>query len=228
MNHANDILNLTDYPPLQMSLFAVGCLMWVAAYAIIIHKGLKHKFIEMPVFAAASNFAWEFLWSTFFETDMGHFLIWTYRAWLLLDVFIFYMVLKYGVKNVFTPQIKVHFKFFTLTAMFGMMVLYYLFTHGGFDTTIGANSAYIAQLFISGLYVILILQQKDISGFSMWVAYLRTIGTGLNTVFMLIHYPQNHFLHAMGIIAFILDAIYITLFTLRRKNRIKILVNPEQ
>lgn len=224
MNHADDLLNLTDYPPLQMTLFAVGCLMWVVAYGIIIRNGLKYKVIEMPVFAAATNFAWEFLWSTVFETDMGQFLVWTYRAWLVLDIFIFYMVLKYGIKNVFTPQIKRHFKPFTLAAMLLMMVLYYLFTKGGFDTSIGANSAYIAQLFISSMYVVLILQQKDLTGFSVWVAFLRTIGTGLNTVFMLIHYPENHFLHAMGIIAFILDSVYITLFLARRKGKLKIAV----
>jgi hypothetical protein len=225
MNHAGDILNLTDYPPLQMSLFAGGCLMWVAAYAIIIYNGRKHKVIEMPVFAVASNFAWEFLWSTFFDTDMGHFLIWTYRAWLVLDIFIFYMILQYGIKNVFTPQIKQHYKQATIGSMLGMMLLYFLFTKGGFDTSIGANSAYIAQLFISGLYVLLILQQKDLTGFSVWVAFLRTIGTGLNTIFMLIHYPENHFLHAMGIISFFLDAIYITLFLRRRTGKFTIVTH---
>lgn len=222
MNHAGDILNLTDYPPLHMILFATGCLMWVVAYGIIIRNGIKFKVIEMPVFAAASNFAWEFLWSTFFETDMGQFLVWTYRAWLVLDIFIFYMVLKFGIKNVFTAQIKQHFKVLTLSAMLIMLILYYLFTKGGFDTSIGANSAYMAQLFISTLYVVLILQQKDLTGFSVWVAFLRTIGTGLNTVFMLIHYPQNHFLHAMGIIAFILDAIYIGLFLARKSGKFRI------
>ena len=221
MTTSASFLNLSEYPVHEMILFAGGCLMWVVAYAIIIRNGIKHKVIEMPVFAAASNFAWEFLWATIFKTDMGQFLIWTYRSWLILDIFIFYMVLKYGDKNAFTPMIRKYFKSFTLAAMFGMMILYYLFTSEGFDTPIGANSAYIAQLFISVLYLILILRQEDLSGFSLSVAYLRSVGTGLNTVFMILHYPDNHFLHAMGLIALVLDATCITLFTMRLKNKFK-------
>jgi len=222
MTDSSSLLNLSQYPPHEMVLFFGGCLMWVVAYAIIVRNGIKYKVIEMPVFAAASNFAWEFLWSTFFETDMGQLLVWTYRSWLVLDIFIFYMVIKYGIKNVFTPYLHQHYRYLIVIAMLAMTLLYYLFTKQGFDTSIGANSAYICQLFISTLYILLILRQPNITGFSMWVAYLRTFGTGANTVFMLLHYPENHFLHAMGIIAFILDMFYITLFTMRRKGKIKI------
>lgn len=219
MTDSSSLLNLTQYPPHEMMLFAGGCLMWVVAYAIIIRNGIKHQIIEMPVFAAASNFAWEFLWGTVFQTDMGQFLVWTYRSWLILDIFIFYMVLKYGARQISTPIVKKYFKTFTLAAMFGMMLLYYLFTHEGFDTSIGANSAYICQLFISALYIIMILREEDLTGYSLSVAWLRSVGTGLNTVFMILHYPDYHFLHAMGLIALSLDAVCITIFTLRRANK---------
>jgi hypothetical protein len=214
------LLNLTDYTNIEMLLFAGGCLLWVVAYGILIRNGIRYKLIEMPPIAAASNFAWEALWSTAFETDMGVFLIWTYRAWIIFDLAIFTMVIMYGAKLVTTPALRRSFSPAIIGAMLSFGVLYYFFTSLGHDTPIGANSAYIAQLFISVYYVLLVLQRDDFTGFSLTFAYLRTIGTGMNTVFMLLHYPSNHFLHAMGIIALLLDIFYIATFTRKRSANI--------
>jgi hypothetical protein len=211
------LINLIDYTPLELFLFAGGCLLWVVAYGLLIRNGIRYKLIEMPAIAAASNFAWEALWSTAFETDMGILLIWTYRAWILFDLVIFTMVLKYGAKLVETPSLRRHFAPATFGAMLAFVVLYYFFTAQGHDTSIGANSAYIAQLFISVYYVLLVLQRSDFTGFSLPFAYLRTIGTGMNTVFMIIHYTDNHWLHAMGLFALVLDVFYIVTFTRKRQ-----------
>lgn len=219
-------LNLTDYTGVEMFLFAGGCLLWVVAYGLLIRNGLRYKIIEMPPIAAASNFAWEALWSTAFETDMGHLLIWTYRAWIVFDVAIFSMVILYGAKLVTTPALRRHFVPAIIGAMLSFGVLYYFFTAQGHDTPIGANSAYIAQLFISVYYVLLVLQREDFTGFSLTFAYLRTIGTGMNTVFMLVHYPSNHFLHAMGLIALVLDIFYIAAFTRKRRPQYPHIVSP--
>jgi hypothetical protein len=209
-------LNLVDYNSIEMVLFAGGCLLWVAAYGLLIRNGLRFKLIEMPPIAAASNFAWEALWSTAFETDMGVMLIWTYRAWIIFDLAIFAMVLRYGYKLVETPVLRRAFVPATFGAMLGFGVLYYFFTSQGHDTSIGANSAYIAQLFISVYYVLLVLQRSDFTGFSLTIAFLRTIGTGMNTVFMIIHYHDNHWLHAMGLIALLFDVFYIAAFVRKR------------
>lgn len=211
-----DILNLIAYTPLELILFAGGCLLWVVAYGILIRNGFRFKLIEMPPIAAASNFAWEALWSTAFETDMGVFLIWTYRAWILFDLVIFAMVLRYGYKLVVTPALRKSFLPAIIGALLSFFVLYYFFTAQGHDTPIGANSAYIAQLFISVYYVLLVLQRSDFTGFSLTFAFLRTIGTGMNTVFMFIHYGDNHWLHAMGVIAFLCDVFYIYTFIRKR------------
>jgi hypothetical protein len=172
----------------------------------------------MPPIAAASNFAWEFLWSTAFETDMGQLLVWTYRSWILFDLAIFTMVIMYGSKMLQSDALKRHFKPLILAATAGFFILYYFFTAEGNDTSIGANSAYIAQLFISAYYLLVILEPRDLRYFSTAVAWLRSVGTGMNTVFMLIHYPEYHWLHAMGLIALALDATYIFLFYRRRRT----------
>ena len=215
-------INTLDYTYLELFLFAGGCLLWVVAYALLIRNARKFHIAEMPVIAACSNFAWEILWSIPFQTDMGYFLVWTYRAWLILDIYIIYTVLQYGHKVVTTPFIKQNFKPIAIGTIFSFLILYYFFIKQGFDEPIGANSAYIAQLFISAGYLIILFNLRDLTGLSSAIAYLRTIGTGMNTIFMIIHYTDNHFLHTMGILAFILDCTYIYLYQKRKKGTLQI------
>ncbi|MEO7778119.1 MAG: hypothetical protein ABIY63_11360, partial [Fibrobacteria bacterium] len=49
------------------------------------------------------------------------------------------------------------------------------------------------------------------------IAWLRSVGTGMNTVMMILHYPENHFLHLMGILSAVMDAVYIYSFYSRRR-----------
>jgi hypothetical protein len=101
------IVNLESYTPVELVLFSVGCYLWVIVYFIYIRNIIKLKFIEIPVFAAASNLGWEFIWGFIPPpTDMGLLLVWAYRGWFLIDIFIFYGVLRYGTKQITTPALQ--------------------------------------------------------------------------------------------------------------------------
>jgi hypothetical protein len=225
VNDPGRFLNFTDrncipYTWPEIVLFAGGCLMWVAAYVIIIRNARKLKLIDMAVVAGCSNFAWEFLWSFPFKTDMGWFLVWTYRAWFFLDIYIFWLLLKYGSAQVRAPLTIRYFKPLTVAALAGFTLLYYWFIKEGHDTLIGANSAYIAQMFVSVLSLTLLLANPDLKGFSFHVGWLRSFGTGANTVFMFLHYRDNHFLHSMAAASFVIDMVFLGAFLkLRGMNR---------
>lgn len=212
-------VHCVPYTPLQLFLFAGGCLLWVVAYGIIIRNAKKLGVMEMAAVAGCSNFAWEGLWSFAFRTDMGLFLVYTYRAWFFLDLYIFWKLLDAGRVQMLNPALLRHFKAYCLfvTASFG--VLYFFFTRNGYDTPVGANSAYIAQLFISFLCLELLLRTSDLRGFSFHVGWLRTFGTGANTVFMFLHYPENRFVQAMGTLSFGLDLAYLVLLVKKKKKR---------
>lgn len=217
VNDPGRFLNFTDrncvpYTIPELILFAGGCLMWVVAYVILIRNARKFKSMDMAVLAVCSNFAWEALWSWPFHTDMGWFLVWTYRAWFFLDIYIFWLTLKYGVNQIATPALARHFKSATFATLAAFSVVYYFFIAEGHDTLIGANSAYIAQLLVSGPCLILLLRNPQLVGLSFHVAWLRSFGTGANTVFMYLHYPANHFVQAMATLAFVLDMIYLFVF----------------
>jgi hypothetical protein len=87
----------------------------------------------------------------------------------------------------------------------------------GLDTPIGATSAYIDNVALSSLYVIIMLRADDPHDFSLPVAWLKMLGTGLNTVFMCIHpaYAHNTFLRYLAILTGVIDCYYIYALTIR-------------
>jgi len=216
-NDPGRFLNFVDrdcvpYTVPQLILFAGGCLMWVAAYVLIIRNARRYRAMDMAVVAVCSNFAWEALWSWAFRTDMGWFLVWTYRAWFFLDIYIFWLTLRYGASQAAVPALARRFRPATVATLAGFAIVYYFFIAEGHDTRIGANSAYIAQLLVSGPGLILLLKNPALTGLSFNVAWLRSFGTAANTVFMYLHYPADHFVQSMATVAFVLDMIYLGVF----------------
>lgn len=207
--------NCVPYTVPELVLFAGGCLLWVVAYAILIRNMRKHGFCEMAAVAGCSNFAWEFVWSFVVFTDMGWFMRWTYRAWFFLDIVIFWLMLRVGGKQVGDGFLRRHFKAACALGTAFFLVAYYFFVKEGHDTLIGANSAYIAQMFVSVFCLQMLLRAPTLEGFSWHIGWMRSLGTGMNTVFMLMHYPGNHFLHTLALSSLVLDIGYLALF--RRK-----------
>jgi hypothetical protein len=214
------LVNTRDYSTIELILFGVGCYMWVLVYIFYIREIRRGQCIGMPVFAACSNFAWEIVWGVIPpSTDMGPLLVWAYRAWFFLDLYIIWGVYRYGAAQIVTPVLVKRFKPMVVVTVVGMTILYYFFKSGGYDTPIGATSAYIAQMFISVLYLILLLRHQKHVWQSLPISWLRMIGTGLNTIFLFLHYPHLHFLLSLGVMSLIIDNIYIYLFiTGRRKS----------
>ena len=210
--------NTVDYTYLELTLFITGCFLWVIAYAIIIKNIRKHKVVEMPFLAGCGNFGWEFVWSFIFRTNMGLVCVYAYRAWFFLDIYIFSNLLRYGDKQVSSPEMKQWFKPMCIFLTLAWAIATYTIKTTGYELVIGAISAYTVNVFISGCYISLILRIDSLKGFSLAVAWLKMIGTGLNTIFMIIHFPTNSYLHFMGILVFILDIIYIYLFVKKRKE----------
>lgn len=204
-------INYKEYPPLELFLFLGGCFLWVFAYVIYIKDIVKYKYLEMPIFAGCANIGWEFTWSFLAKTDMGLLPQYTYRTWFFCDLFIFGGLLAYGWKQYQTPRLRsYHVPLCLFSAVAWVFGVYSMHT-SNLDTPIGATSAYLAQLCISFLYIPLLLRQGTSQRFSFSAGWLRTVGTGMNTVFMHMHYPDNHFLRVIATLSTILDVTYVFL-----------------
>jgi hypothetical protein len=210
-------INTACYPD-HLVWFFGGCFLWVIVYGILIYNGFRYRFIEMPAIALAGNFAWEFTWSFLNSTNMGLLATYTYRAWFFVDVGILLMLLRWGHKQGWSPFFFKYFKPTVFVAILMWGAMFYSYTLAGYtDHYIGAISAYLDNVAVSALYIFMLQRIRDVRAMSPWVAWLKMIGTGMNTVFMFLVFTQDHFLHTVAVVVFVLDCIYIVMLRQRRK-----------
>lgn len=203
-------LNTTDYTPFELILFGVGCFGWVVSYVAILRRVLRNKFLEIPAGAVVANVAWEFLWGFTFTTSMGMVFAWGYRIWFFLDLFIVYMLFKYGWKQADIPVIA---RYFNAVSTFGIacwLAALYYFIREGYDTSYGAISGYILNVMMSALYLVLIAKQSNNPQyFSEVVAWSKMLGTALLSVFNFMVRPDDYLLMTLYVATFVLDVAYI-------------------
>lgn len=200
-------INTKDYTTSQLIWNGIGCFFWLIVYAALLKNSIKTKFVEMPFVIAAGNIAWEFVWSFCYHPTTGRLYALGYEACFFLDVFIFWLVFKYGAKQIEIPFMKKYFKFILVGLILMWTPLNYLFVYQGFDTPVGANSGYILNLIISMVYPLLLFR-TDPKNFSPIVAWGKFLGTGCITVSMFLIYPENYFVQLLGVSCFILDLAF--------------------
>jgi hypothetical protein len=210
------LFNTADYTVSQLILFGVAAAYWVWVYIVVIKDIIKYKFIGIPALAVCSNISWEFLWSFFFYTNMGAFFEWGYRAWFILDVFIFYSVFRYGKKQFTNPALNTYFTWIILFTTAGWTAAIYTFTKEYVDP-IGAISAYMVNAHMSALYILLILKFPKEKTLSVSTAWHKMLGTALTSVFCFWVFPKAVFMLTMTVVTFILDITYIIIVTYYRK-----------
>lgn len=204
------LVNCAEYTPVELLLFCFGCWLWVVCYFVIIRDIRRYQFVGMPAFAGAGNIGWEFVWTFLFATDMGLVADYAYKAWFAIDVYIFWKLVQYGDKQGWAPAIRRVYKPMIVIAAVGFGLLYYLFRSSGHqDYNIGAATAYIDNFLMSVLFLFMLARLDDVRGLATSVAWMKMIGTGTNTVFMMLHFPADRFIHALGLGLFLLDVIYV-------------------
>ncbi|MEX1054995.1 MAG: hypothetical protein WED81_03135 [Rhodothermales bacterium] len=215
------LLNLTDYSVLEHVVFAAGCLLWVFTYVIVIRNVRRYDFIEIPLVAVCANFAWEFLWSFVFQTDMGSLYIWGYRIWFFLDCFIVFGLLRYGYKQIPYDLLRRTAGLVTLAVMASWFVglYFYIDLYDAPVTHMGANSGYILNVVMSALYIPLFMRLGKDEVFSYAAAWYKGVGTLLISVFCFLHFTDG-FLLTMCVVTGLLDVGYVAYLTVRRIARV--------
>jgi hypothetical protein len=211
------IINLADYTVTQHIFFALGCLLWVFTYIIVIRGIKKNDFIDIPLIAVTANFAWEFLWSFVFITNMGSLYMWGYRIWFFLDCFIVFGLFRDGYKQIGIAALRDKSKLIIAfgIACWALMLYYYIKNYDFPVSHNGVYSGYIINVMMSALYIPMLLRLGDSQQFSKWAGWLKGVGTLLITVFCLLKYNDGFLLSMCGVTA-LLDAVYIYL-VMRKK-----------
>ena len=217
------LFNTTDYNTPGLVLNFICASLWAVSYVLIILRIRKHSFIEMPVFAALGNIAWELLWSTVYQGNLGALFNWGVKLWLILDVYIIWHVFKLGTQQIFIPEMRRVFRPLAAFTFFGWAVALFLFTHMGLDNPIGGRSAIMLNLVISVLYIFLLFRTEHPELMSRPVAWCKGVGTGCYTASVFFNEgPQQKFIEAIGILIFLIDASYIWLLYRYRQGKLSL------
>jgi hypothetical protein len=202
-----------------MYLYLGGFLLWGVAYAILVVRIPRHRFVEIPFFAVCGNVTWEFLWGFVFEVEMlGETLQWFYRLGCVLDLFILAWVFRFGAQQVSLPALRRSFPLLLVGSLAGWTAFYWTFRAEGYDLPLGSNSAYLINVVMSVLYIGLVLRVRDVSVFSTDLGWLKGLGTGMVTGFVFLAYPENTFVQTLGVLTALLDATYLVVLRARRRG----------
>ncbi|MGZ3852875.1 MAG: transmembrane-type terpene cyclase [Flavisolibacter sp.] len=210
------LFNTVDYTVPQLVLFGIAAAYWVWVYIAVIRDIVNNKFVGIPVLAVCANISWEFLWSFFFYTNMGAFFEWGYRAWFVLDVFIFYSVFRYGRIQFSDPALKKYFGWVIGFTTASWVAAIFAFTNN-YSDPVGAISAYLVNAHMSALYILLVLKFPKEKTLSLSTAWHKMLGTALTSVFCFWAFPNATFMLTMTVITFLLDMTYIFIVKYYRK-----------
>jgi hypothetical protein len=208
--------NTEKFTILELLLKVVGCFFWFLAYVLLARNSFKKKFVEMPFFILAGNFAWEFVWSFIYQSDGGSFFVDGLRICFFLDVFILIMALLYGSKQINIPKLNKHFIWIMLLLVVVFIPLNYFFVKQGYDTPNGANSGFILNFIISISCPILYLRSES-KYFSIPFTFFRFIGTAILTVVVFLTHPNNYFVQTLGVGCFIADLAF-TIYLIKNRT----------
>ncbi|MGA0560171.1 hypothetical protein ACO2Q8_26145 [Larkinella sp. VNQ87] len=207
----DDWINFCDYTPVQLGLILAGTLLWNLAYFLIIRNGFRYRYVEMPCLAGSANFAWEFAWGFLIVTDMGQLFVWGLRVWFFMDILIFALLLRYGYKQISSPIVRPYHALIEWAVFLFWIPVFYFFYQEGYDTSMGATSAYVITVVMEAMFIYHFLQHPPGSVFAPAVGWCRLLGNGAMSVFVGIKYPTMYFLQLLAVAVFILDLIYVIL-----------------
>lgn len=213
-------LNTDAYSWLELALTLTGSVLWVAVYVQIIRNVHRNRFMEMPLIAVAGNVAWEGLYSFYFNNyiNLGDLLLWGYRAWFILDIYIVILTLRYGYRQFDLEFLRRHIKpfFFTLFALYFVLIWSCVVSGvdnlplGGDGTVrLGGISAYVLNIVISTGYLYTYLRHRSAGVFTVSTAWMKCLGTLCFSVFFALVDPGNILLITMAAIVFALDITYL-------------------
>ncbi len=160
-------------------------LFWITAYITAIRVGVRDRIYTIPLLAICLNITWEVLFGfTCTSTDamqglcLGKVATWGVRGEFLFDLAIFYLLLRYGRDHMRVSDLR-RFFYLVVTVIVAFSYLgqysfvrYYQDTHG-------LESAFIINLVMSVLFVLMAFDRPDGRGLSRLIAWAKMLGTGV-------------------------------------------------
>jgi hypothetical protein len=191
-------------------LTVVSGLAWTIVYISSIRIGFRQKTYAIPIAALALNFAWESTYAVQSLTTAVSVQGLINLVWALADLAIVYTFFAFG---------RAEFPRFVTRAMFtvwGILVFgasyavqwLFIAEFGAHDAA--RYSAFLQNLFMSGLFIAMLFARRGLRGQSLTIAIAKWLGTLAPTILfgVILNSP---FILGLGIMCSVFDLVYIGL-----------------
>lgn len=169
------------------ALSVAGCFVfWLAAYVLIIRRGLKDRTFGMPITALCGNIAWEVLFSHVFKPDY-RLVEYGNTAWVLLDLGILYTAWKYAPAD-FKNPLAARWVRPMIPLGIGLAMLVWVPFVNTYKDTQGYFLGWADAFAMSLLFIALLLRRDSVQGQSVWIALAMFLGN-VSAFFWVKFYP---------------------------------------
>lgn len=204
---------------MNITLFLSGLsgILWTIVYIDSIRIGLKDKSFAMPLWALGLNIAWEFLHFVLGYQAVGFSTqIVINGIWFLFDIGLVYTYFRYG-RKYFPKNLRPSWFYVwgVLVLVVSFIVQYAFILEFGLKMA-ATYAAYLQNLLMSVLFIIMLVQRGSSEGQTLLIAVSKFIGSLAPTILLgILGVKQviepNNFVLIIGIFMAIFDIIYIWL-----------------
>jgi hypothetical protein len=208
----------SNYEWWQIAMFLTGAILWIVVYINTIYIIKKRNTVDIPIPAVILNFGCEVTTAFLFVPDMGKALVLAYWAWMVLDAYIVYSLLRYGWKQLLMPFFRNNFRQIAIMCLIISFAVQSTFILQ-YDLPMAPLDSFAINLVMS-IAFIRVAFVPGFEGNSRINAWAKFLGTGIISLMFLTKYPDNYFLMTLYVSVAIFDIWYLYLLykPLRLKN----------
>jgi hypothetical protein len=216
------------YAPLNWynAIGAVGCVLWIAAYVLIIRQAHRDGAYGMPMLALCLNITWEGV--AFLSPNPVPLWKWIEGLWLGIDAVLLWQLIRYGRTSALPPTLKPWF-FPLLIGTLTVCALGHWTWQRFWDDKLLFVDAFIINLVMSVLFIHLWLSRlPDARGLSLSAAWCKMLGTALTSIQCGVFLPKTMgdqpfrdswaFMWLLYGTIFVIDAVYVALLIHGRRR----------
>ncbi len=201
----------------QIITLTSGMLIWTYLYVYLAWRGMKIKFIQMPVILACGNVVWEFLWGFVFQSQYKFWVMVGVGSAFFIDCTIFYGIMKYTAGYIKIPFYSKNLKWLCLIGIGLWVVVWWSFRAQGMDTDGGGTSGNLLNALIALFWIDQVFRIKDINLMSVRLGWVKVLADIPIALFMMSVFPDKYFAYLITWISVLFDIVYIWLYY-QRKN----------
>jgi hypothetical protein len=206
-----------DY--IKLLLMFISAIAWTIVYISCIRIGFRQKTYCIPLWALSLNFAWEAWHGIYGLFELGPQLQVLINAlWAVFDSVILYTFFKFGRRHFPKNLTSVWFYTWGIISLIVSFLVQYVFILE-FGTILGGSyAAFLQNLLMSVLFIIMLYHRRGMEGQSLTIAYSKCIGTLAPTVLFgmigsdALNGPKASIL-IIGFLIFFFDLFYLVLLT---------------